>query len=138
MDYLIDVNNDLFFISSRIKEINNNYTLLFNALTKKYEVHDLSNHVCSLAISVFPHELDERVIQKLFLSRKENMKNLFRSLDESNQKLQQNKLFKTSQMSKELLSDIVNYSSSARRELSQKEIRQIVNKFTGENECLKI
>lgn len=132
MDYLIKT-DDMYFISSRIKEINPYYELFFNAKTNKYEIHDLSNHICSLALIVPPFELDCRVIQKIYLTRRENMKKLFLTLEEENQKNEQKKLDNMITQSGELFSEICNYSSNSRRELSHNQIKHIVNKFSGEN-----
>ena len=86
---------DKFNIYKRIKNINKNYDLYFNKKNKTYEVHDISNKFSSHCLTINPNDLDVRVLDKLLVTRKENMKKYFIQIEEENQKLQDNKIKQT-------------------------------------------
>lgn len=130
-NYLMKV-NDIYGISRRIREVNSSYCLFLNLLTKKYEVHDLSNHFNSLCLTLEPHELNSTLIRKLHISKRENMKNYFIQIEENNKKIEAQQKQKLLNQTSDLTKEIFDYASHKNRDLSDVEIKNIVSKAKGE------
>ena len=130
-NYLIKV-DDIYGISRRIREINKNYTLFLNVKTKKYEIHDESNHINSLCLTLLPHELNSSVIRRLHISKRENMKKLFIEVEENNKKLEEKNKQKILSHASDVMSSILSYSSHKSGELDNKTVREIVEKVEEE------
>ena len=123
---------DMYGLSGRIKKINKNYELVFNYKSKKYEVHDFSNHVCSLCLQIEPNELDSRILRKLVLTRRENMARLFKSIDEQNKKMQEQNIGELKNQCGELFEDVMGYACRTSRELEAEDIKKIITNIQGE------
>lgn len=63
MSHLIPINNDLYDVAARLKSVNDNYRVYYNALSCKYEVHDASRQGDALAFVVPYDELDCRTVE---------------------------------------------------------------------------
>ena len=115
---------DLFNLSERIKQIDGGYTLCFNKRLKRFEVHNFNLKDSFICLVPF---LDARLIEKLVLTRRENMKAFFKKLDEENEKLEAKKQNEIMLNAKDKLGEIAKYSFILNRDLTSAEIQKILN-----------
>lgn len=80
---LIEIKNDLFDVSERLKSVDESYRLFFNVDTQRYEVYE-NNHGFTRAFVVPYDELDARTISYARFTRVENSKALFEEIEENN------------------------------------------------------
>lgn len=86
------VTGDLYGISERIKEIDENYFLYYSYRTHRYEVHNSNQRGHSLSL-VLPYEtLDERTLRHVRRTRSERAKELFEEMERENQKAEKENL----------------------------------------------
>ena len=86
------VTGDLYGISERIKEIDENYFLYYSYRTHRYEVHNSNQRGHSLSL-VLPYEtLDERTLRHVRRTRSERAKELFDEMEKENQKVEKENL----------------------------------------------
>ena len=87
MEMLIEIKDDLFDISSRIKSIDENYKIYFNRGTCRYELHDSSKTPSFQA--VFPHtSLDKRALDFARHSSIKNKELILAEIDAHNARLE--------------------------------------------------
>lgn len=115
---------DLLNISGRIKEIDAGYELFFNKKLKRFEVH---NNSCVDSFVCLVPFLDARLIEKLILTRRENMQKFFKKLDEENEKLEAKKQNEILSDAKDKIGEIAKYSFNINRDLTTPEIQKILN-----------
>ncbi|MDE6275283.1 MAG: hypothetical protein K2M75_01955 [Clostridia bacterium] len=88
MDRLIEIKDDLFDISSRIKSIDENYKIYFNGGTCRYELHNSSKSPSFQA--VFPYAaLDKRALDFARETAVENKERILAEIDAHNARLEQ-------------------------------------------------
>lgn len=80
---LIEIKNDLFDVSERLKSVDETYRLFFNVDTQRYEVYE-NNHGFTRAFVVPYDELDARTISYARFTRVENSKALFEEIEKNN------------------------------------------------------
>lgn len=82
------VTGDLYGISERIKEIDENYFLYYSYVTHRYEVHNSNQRGNTLSL-VLPYEtLDERTLRHVRRTRSERSKALFEEIAKENAKVE--------------------------------------------------
>ena len=87
MDRLIEIKDDLFDISSRIKSIDENYKIYFNRGTCRYELHNSSKTPSFQAI--FPYAtLDKRALDFARESSIQNKERILAEIDAHNERLE--------------------------------------------------
>lgn len=87
MDKLLEIKDDLFDISSRIKSIDGNYKIYFNRGTCRYELHNSSKTPSFQA--VFPHtSLDKRALDFARQSAIKNKEHILAEIDAHNARLE--------------------------------------------------
>ena len=118
---------NMYNLNERIKQINPNYELLFNQKTKRYEVHDISNLVCSKCLEILPCNLDARLIEKLYKTRKENMKKLFIEMELENRKLEEQNFDSVFEKSSDAMREIVSFASRTNKDLTRDEMKNIIS-----------
>lgn len=99
---LITINEDCFFISQRLKEIDNSYFLVFNLFTKKYEVHS-SLQFNTYCFTIPYDTLDERTLFWANRTRRENSDRLIKEIEQNNQKIYEQNIKKQVEILKEAL-----------------------------------
>ncbi len=77
---LVEINNDIYFINSRIKEIDKNYQIYFNTAKKSFEIHNREQIGGSYCLTVPYSLLDARTIEYVRETRVENRKELFEKI----------------------------------------------------------
>lgn len=87
MDRLIEIKDDLFDISARLKSIDENYKIYFNGETRRYELHNCATNPTFQAI--FPHTvLDKRALDFALNSAVKNKQRILDEIDGHNAKLE--------------------------------------------------
>ncbi len=101
-NYLL-VDNDVYFISQRLKEIDFRYFILFNLKKHKYEVHSLGQIGGSYCFTLPFDCLDARAISFTLKTKSENIEKLVKEIDEENKKLEKNNIKKAVNKLEEVL-----------------------------------
>ncbi|MCL2176803.1 MAG: hypothetical protein FWB72_02495 [Firmicutes bacterium] len=86
-NHLVYIQNDLFDVSSRIKEIDSGYFVVYNARESRYEVHHSGQYGNTLALVVPYSKLDARTILLTNKSRVENKARLLKEMQKHNEQL---------------------------------------------------
>ena len=87
MERLIEIKDDLFDISSRIKSVDENYKIYFNGGTCRYELHNSSKTPSFQA--VFPYaSLDKRALDFARETVVENKERILAEIDAHNVRLE--------------------------------------------------
>ncbi len=101
-NYLL-IDNDVYFISQRIKEIDKRYFILFNMSKNKYEIHSLGQMGGSYCFTLPYKHLDERAIFYTLKTRCENVEKIIKEIDQENIKLEKNNIKKAVNKLEEVL-----------------------------------
>ena len=81
---LIEINNDIYFIKQRIKEMDEGYKIFYNTKRKKYEIHNVNQIGNSYALTVPYNILDNRTVEFVKKTRIENRNALFEEIEKNN------------------------------------------------------
>ena len=106
----IKIESDVFDVSKRIKEIDENYFIMFNLNNNKYELHCASqpNTYCFS----YPFEdLDERFIDMIYKTNVTNIDNIIEQIDNNNAKIENNVNSSVKDKSNFMLREIYNFSN---------------------------
>ena len=87
---LYQIRNDLFDISNRIKQIDNNYYIVFNTTRKKFEVHYKRNKN-TYELTIPFDELDARTVEFVRKTRMQNKQKILEEIKKSNALLEAKK-----------------------------------------------
>lgn len=88
----IKILTDNYFISNRLKEIDESYYVLYNSNSKKYELHSSAQFDNSYCLT-FPYSaLDKRAIDFALKSRVQNKKKIFEEIEKENEKFIKSKI----------------------------------------------
>lgn len=85
---LIPIENDLFDISSRLREIDGDYFIVYNTRRGCYEVHHKGQREGTFCLTVPYGELDSRTVELVKSTRREYMDNVIREIERNNAKLE--------------------------------------------------
>lgn len=85
----IKLTHDVYEISKRIKQIDNGYYVVYNTLTRKFEIHN-SHQIGSTYCLTLPYnELDERTLTYVAKTSCMNVERILEEIDNNN-KIQEN------------------------------------------------
>ena len=87
---LIKILSDNLFITSRLKEIDNSYFVVFNTKSNKYEVHSKRQVENTFCVGLPFSELDERAVDYVLKTRVENIEKIIESIEKNNKKIENN------------------------------------------------
>ena len=102
MKNYLEINDDVYFICQRIKEIDKSYHILYNLSRHCYEVHSFEQKD-SYCFSVPFGQLDERTLQFAYRTRRENQDKIIREIEKSNENLYKKQLKEQVNMLKEAI-----------------------------------
>lgn len=85
---LIKIQSDPLFITERLQEIDQDYYLVFNTIKRKYEVHSNNQIGCTYCLTYPNPALDERLLQIVKKTRRENLSELLKEIDKANEKIE--------------------------------------------------
>lgn len=100
---LIKIENDVYFISQRLKELDESYEVYYNTNSKSYEVHSTMQVKNSYCFKVPFDVLDERTILHAKRTRIENRDRIIAEIEKDNLLLEQKNVKKQVEMLKEAL-----------------------------------
>lgn len=96
---------DLFDISWALKQIDSDYALMFDQVTKKYEVHN-KRQKPTLCFVVPYDELDWRTVLLTRQTQVQNAERLFREIERHNQELEKEAQLKAISKAHRLLEEV--------------------------------
>lgn len=102
---LIEINNDVYYILSRLKEIDKGYKIFYNTKKNKYEIHNENQIGNSYALTVPYNILDSRTVTLVRKTRIENQALVFEEIEKQNKKLELNSINKQIEISKCLIKE---------------------------------
>ena len=88
---LIEIENDVYFILDRLKEIDKNYQIFFNTKRNVFEVHSIGQIGGSYCLTVPYKILDKRTLDLVNKTKRENSERLFEEMERENKKLEAKK-----------------------------------------------
>ena len=103
MTNLIDIENDVFDITRRLKEIDASYFVKYNLTANRFEVHSSEQAKGSYCFSVPYGQLDERTLDYAQKTRFENFDKIINEIEKDNLLLEE----KTTKQQVELLKEMV-------------------------------
>ena len=83
----IKIENDLYSISQRLKEIDKDYFILLNTKKNSFEVHNSKQKDNTYCLTVPYSELDSRTVSLVKSTKKEYMDNILNEIERNNKKL---------------------------------------------------
>jgi hypothetical protein len=108
---LVEIQNDVYFINSRLKEIDENYQIFFNTRKRSFEVHNKGQIGSSYCLTAPYSSLDARLIDFVRKTRVENRRKLIEEIDKNNEKLDKLKEKRILENAKDRLFDLIKYSN---------------------------
>ncbi len=97
------IDNDPFYITERLRDIDENYFLVFNNIKHTFELHNSSQKDSTFALTLPFDCLDERTVFLARKTRKQNFDKLIDEMDSYNDKLKKNLLNHAIDQIKEVL-----------------------------------
>lgn len=97
---LIKIENDIFFLAQRLKEVDDGYFIALNTKTKNFEVHNQNQPISSFCLLVPKNKLNPGLVEYVRKTRCSRQKNIIEQMEIENQKLQkenQNKILAEAQ-----------------------------------------
>lgn len=84
----IEIKNDLFDITNRLKQIDKDYFVLYNTNKKVFELHVKNQAFNSYSLTFPFSSLDERALTFALKTRVENKEKLIKEMEEENKRLE--------------------------------------------------
>ncbi len=85
---IIKIENDLFDLNNRIKEIDEGYFIAFNTKTKNFEVHNSFQPYSTFCLLVPKNKLNAALLEYVRKTRSSRQKKLLEEMEKSNAKLE--------------------------------------------------
>ncbi len=85
----IKIQNDVYNIANRIKEIDRNYFIVYNTSKRNFEIHSLSQIGNSYCLTLPYKELDARALQHVQTTKTKNIDKILNQIEAEN-KLKEN------------------------------------------------
>jgi len=117
---LIKIEHDVFNIVNRIKDIDNDYYIVFNTRSKKFEVHNSSQVMNSYCLTCPYDSLDQRLLKYAQKTRIVNIDKILEEIDETNTKIEKEIDDERVDKSKIMLKEIYKYADMGSKEFDDK------------------
>lgn len=114
----IEIKQDLFHISNRIKNIDPDYYILYNIPKNRYEVHHKSQIFGTLAVVVPFKNLDVRTLEYVMKTR--NKSDVLQEIEKSNTKLEKYQKDEQQNEIQYKLKEIYSYSTCSKNYEAEK------------------
>lgn len=85
MKNYLEIEEDVYFICLRLREIDKSYRVLYNLARQCYEVHSFEQSKSSYCFTVPYSQLDERTVLFALKTRSENRDKLIAEIEKNNQ-----------------------------------------------------
>ncbi len=116
------IQNDMFNIAKRLKNIDSDYFVLFNTKNKKFELHNSAQGKSTYCLT-FPFDtLDARAIEHTFKTSVRNSSKIFFEIEETNNKIETAQNEKILDECKCIFKDIYNYSNAHTKDFDVEDI----------------
>lgn len=125
LKHLIKI-NDVYFISEQLKTINKNFELFYNKNTNRFEVHNTKS-ARSFIVS-FDKYPNPNLIYKTLKSMNSDIEEISKEIENHNTKIQEKNNLEILQTASDNFREILNFSEKTNKELSQKQIKKIIEK----------
>ena len=102
MKNYIEIEDDVFYIRQRLKEIDKSYIILYNLTRKCYEVHS-SEQKDSYCFTIPYDFLDDRTIDYAIKTRSENRDKIIKEIEKNNEDVYNKQIKNQIKMLKEAL-----------------------------------
>ncbi len=103
------IENDLYCIAERLKEIEPHYFILYNRSLERYEVHNSLQKDNTYALTVPYDRLDARTVEYVRKTRRERFKHLIEEMERENEKNKIKKINSIKDKTAEEISETVKY-----------------------------
>ena len=114
----IKIESDVFDIIKRIKEIDENYFVIFDTNKNKYELH-YKNQLNTYCFT-YPYEnLDNRMIDLIYFSNVSNIDNIVEDIDNNNAKIEKDNMNSVKSSSDYMVREIYNFSKISSKNLDE-------------------
>ena len=80
----VQIYNDVYNISKRIKDIDKNYYIVFNTSKHKFEVHNSNQNGSSYCLTIPYDELDERSLNYVLKTQSVNIDEILNEIENDN------------------------------------------------------
>ena len=104
-DFLIAIENDLFDVADRLKEIDEDYRVFFNRMRNRYEVHNVRQRGNTFCLALPFDSLDARAVELVRKTRVENAERLFAEMEKQNAEMELKAEISAVQQAKEVYYD---------------------------------
>ena len=104
MKKFIKIQNDVYFICQRLKEVDPSYEVYYNLATGNYEVHSSAQVKSSYCFKVPFKVLDQRTVWHAIKTRAENRDKIIAEIEKSNLLLEKKNLKKQVDILKDIAS----------------------------------
>jgi len=114
----IKIDNDVFDITKRIKEIDDDYYIVFDDKNNKYELHNCkqANSYCLTC----PYEqLDKRFVDLILYTHINNSDNILMDIDKNNSDLENSATKKRVDQTEYMVREIYEFSNNSSKEYSE-------------------
>lgn len=112
----IEIESDAFDIVKRIKEIDENYFLLFDLEKEKIELHN-KNQINTYCFTYPYDNLDNRMIDLIYKSNIKNIDNIMEDIDKNNMKIEKKNIENAKSNADFMFREIYNFSNNSSKEL---------------------
>ena len=108
----IKIENDVFEITERIKEIDEGYYIVFDTKKQAYELHNLEqpNSYC---LTVPYADLDTRLIDLLLYTNIRNIDNIIEDIDNNNSIIEDNVLNNVKEQTNYMVKEICDFANNS-------------------------
>lgn len=113
----IKIESDVFDITNRIKDLDENYFILFDDSKNSFEVHN-HNQPDSYCFTSKYNSLDSRIIDEINMLNIANIDNIINEIDKNNAIIEQNNINESKNISDYMIREIYNYCANSSRELN--------------------
>ena len=111
---LKEITNDFYNISNRLKHVDRAYSVFFNTKNKNFEVYEVKKYT-KLFLFTIGKKLDCRAVAKAYKTNFRNFKQIFKSIQNTNFKIEEHNRNNLLDFSKDMLKtylDFLNRKSS--------------------------
>lgn len=112
----IKIESDVFDIAKRVKDIDEDYYILFDTSKNVYELHH-KNQPNTYCFSYEFQNLDSRFIDKVYATNVNNIVNIVEDIDKNNDKIVQSENEKIKNTTDFMLREIYSFANNSSKEL---------------------
>ena len=85
---LIKIENDIFFLAERLRDIDEGYFVALNTKTKNFEVHNKNQPISTFCLLVPKNKLNPSLLEYVRKTRSSRQKKLIEQIERENAKIQ--------------------------------------------------